>query len=319
LRVLLSNDDGIHAEGMRLLAAQLAPHCDLLVVCPEKASSASSHSVTLHKPIRLHKVPRFNEEVGRPECEIEAYSCSGKPGDCVTLGVLHLARGNPVDLVIAGINHGRNVAEDLTYSGTVGAALEGAVLGVPSLAISFDKESGGNMKDAAALADVLLSAALFGAFFPWHSEALSRLSAAALEGNIHDGWPLAQLRQRLGERYPSPGEWWPAAIGQTPCLNINLPGCSLEQTAGIAWSIGGHREYIDVVKESVDPRGRTYYWLVGERLTMEQDLPGADTNCLLHNIASVTPISYDITNYLDRPRYQSLFAERETAGPEIES
>jgi 5'-nucleotidase len=112
------------------------------------------------------------------------------------------------------------------------------------------------------------------------------------------------------ERYPSPGNWWPNGLGQTPCLNANLPGCALESVEGFAWSVGGHREYVDVVREAVDPRGRPYYWLVGQRLTMEQELPGSDTNCLLHNIVSVTPISYDITNYLDQPRYQALFSER---------
>ncbi len=298
---------------MHRLAAQLAPHCDLLVVCPEKASSASSHSVTLHKPIRLRKLPRFNEEIYQPSCKVEAYSCSGKPGDCVTIGLLHLSKDNPVNLVLAGINHGSNVAEDLTYSGTVGAALEGAVLGVPSIALSFDNASGGTLSEAAALADLLLSALVYGAFFPWHEEALGRLPSTALAGEIHDGWPLARLPKRDGQFYPSPGEWWPTATGQTPCLNVNLPGCELELLQGIAWSIGGHREYIDVVKESTDPRGKKYYWLVGERLTMEQELPGSDTNCLLNNVAGVTPISYDITNYLDRPRYQALFAER--AGP----
>ena len=310
MRILISNDDGIHAAGMRLLAAQLAPHCELLVVCPERASSASSHSVTLHKPIRLHPLPDFAKEIGAEGCSVEAYSCSGKPGDSVTLGILHLAKDKPVDLVLSGINHGRNVAEDLTYSGTVGAALEGAVLGIPSVALSFDRDSGGSLRDAALLTDLLLSALIYGATFPWHSEVLDRLSGAALQGDILDGWPLAQLPRREGSAYPDPGAWWPSGIGQTPCLNVNLPGCELEELQGIAWSIAGHREYRDVVKLATDPRGKPYYWLVGDRITMEQELPGADTNHLLHNIVSVTPISYDITNYLDRPRYQALFTER---------
>jgi 5'-nucleotidase len=91
---------------------------------------------------------------------------------------------------------------------------------------------------------------------------------------------------------------------------VNIPGCAITDLRAIAWSICGHRDYTDVVREARDPRQRPYYWLGGERITMEQELPGSDTHGLLNNIATVTPISYDITNYLDRPRYQALFAER---------
>jgi 5'-nucleotidase len=310
LRVLLSNDDGIHAAGVRALAAALAPHTDVVVCCPANAASASSHSVTLHKPLRLHRHPDFAAEIGTPEHAVEAWSCSGKPGDSVTLGLLHLAQDNPVDLVIAGINDGRNVAEDLTYSGTVGAALEGAVLGVPSIAISFDLHAGGSFADAAALSDLLLSALVYGATFPWHDAILARLTDSARGGAAEDGWPLAQLPRREAERYPRPGAWFPAGLGQTPCLNVNLPGCVPEQVDSFRWTVGGHREYFDVVKEARDPRGRPYYWLGGERVNFEQERPRSDTHALVNNIVSVTPISYDITNYLDLPRYQALFAER---------
>ena len=116
--------------------------------------------------------------------------------------------------------------------------------------------------------------------------------------------------------YPQPGEWQPAGIGLTPCFNVNLPGCTLEEVRAVAWGICGHRDYTDVVKQSSDPRGRPYYWLWGDRITLEQELPGSDTHGLLNNIATVTPISYDITNYLDRPRYQAMFAEHETFNEE---
>jgi 5'-nucleotidase len=310
MRVLISNDDGIQAEGLRALAAQLARHCEVVVVGPEGASSASSHSVTLHKPLRLKALPNFAAEIGCADCSVEAYSCSGKPGDCVTLGVLHVCKDNSPDLVLSGINDGRNVAEDLTYSGTVGAALEGAVLGVPSLAISFDAGDHPEFTDQAALADLLISSLVYGATFPWHDALLTRLRDSVLSGETEDGWPIGRLPRRTEASYPAPGEWQPSGIGLTPCFNVNLPGCELSELEGIAWGIGGHREYADVVKQANDPRGRPYFWLGGERITMEQELPGSDTHGLLHNTVTVSPISYDITNYLDRPRYQAMFAER---------
>lgn len=310
MRVLLSNDDGIHAPGMRALAARLAPRCELLIVCPEGASSASSHTVTLHKPLRLHQLPRFAAEIGTPQVELEAYACSGQPSDCVTLGVEYLAKVNPVDLVISGINDGRNVAEDLTYSGTVGAALEGAVLGVPSIAVSFDLGRGGSFEVAAELTDLLVSALVFGRTFPWHAETLRQLTESARVGELEHGWPIGALPSADAERYPAPPDWRPHCLGQTPCLNVNLPGCAVEQVAGVRWTVAGHREYFDVVQEAADPRGRTYYWIGGARVQMDQERAGTDTHSLVNNIVSVTPISYDITNYLDLPRYHALFAER---------
>jgi broad specificity polyphosphatase/5'/3'-nucleotidase SurE len=189
------------------------------------------------------------------------------------------------------------------------------VLGVPSLAISFDAGSSDHPDFAAqaALADLLISALVHGATFPWHDATLRQLGAPALSGDTTDGWPLGRLPRRADSAYPAPGEWQPAGIGLTPCFNVNLPNCALDELQAIAWGIGGHREYADVVKRAQDPRGRDYFWLGGDRITMEQELPGSDTHGLLHNIATVTPISYDITNYLDRPRYQALFAERETS------
>jgi 5'-nucleotidase len=266
--------------------------------------------VTLHKPLRLKPQPNYSTEIGRADCNIDAYACSGKPGDCVTLGLLQVAKNRPVDLVLSGINDGRNVAEDLTYSGTVGAALEGAVFGVPSLAVSYDAPEHPDFIGPAELTDLLVSALVFGATFPWHDGTLKKLSESALLGDTKDGWPLGKLPRRADDAYPAVGAWKPEGTGLTPCFNVNIPGCAITDLRAIAWSICGHRDYTDVVREARDPRQRPYYWLGGERITMEQELPGSDTHGLLNNIATVTPISYDITNYLDRPRYQALFAER---------
>lgn len=124
--ILLTNDDGIYAEGLSDLREALLAVGEVTVVAPERPRSASGHAITLHKPLRV-------EEVRLPWGG-EGYACSGTPSDCVVLGILALVER--CDLVIAGINRGPNLGEDLTYSGTVSAAMEGAICGKPAIAVS---------------------------------------------------------------------------------------------------------------------------------------------------------------------------------------
>jgi 5'-nucleotidase len=133
LRILLTNDDGVSARGLVALAERLRDVGEVIVVAPERQQSATSHSATLHKPIRVH--PAHVAE------GVTAYACSGTPSDCVALGLANLAPG-PVNLIVAGINHGRNLGMDVTYSGTAMAALEGCIKGVPSFAISVGPTEG---------------------------------------------------------------------------------------------------------------------------------------------------------------------------------
>ncbi|MEM7052435.1 MAG: 5'/3'-nucleotidase SurE [Acidobacteriota bacterium] len=123
-RVLVTNDDGVFSEGIRLLAESLESVAEVLVVAPDREQSASGHSLTLHRPLRLRKL------------EAGWYTVDGTPTDCVNLGVLHLLADDPPDLVVSGINFGANLGDDVTYSGTVSAAFEGNLLGIPSLALS---------------------------------------------------------------------------------------------------------------------------------------------------------------------------------------
>ena len=124
--VLLSNDDGIDAFGLNLLARVLGERDDLrvTVVAPSEQQSASSHSLTMRDPLRV-----VAHGPGR-------YAVTGTPTDSVLIAVEHILRDDPPDLVISGVNHGSNMGEDVTYSGTVAAALEGAILGLPSFALS---------------------------------------------------------------------------------------------------------------------------------------------------------------------------------------
>jgi 5'-nucleotidase len=130
-RVLVSNDDGIESPGIALLeeiARELAS--DVWVVAPEVEQSGASHSLTTRRPLRLRPAPRGDEGAAR------RYAVDGTPTDCVMLAVKHLLRDRVPDLVLSGINAGSNLGEDLTYSGTVAAAMEASLLGIPAIALS---------------------------------------------------------------------------------------------------------------------------------------------------------------------------------------
>jgi 5'-nucleotidase len=122
--ILVSNDDGVHAAGLAALAAALESMGRVIVVAPDRERSAVGHALTLHRPLRLQEI--------RPGW----HSIDGTPTDCVHLAIHGILNRAP-DLLVAGINHGGNLGDDLTYSGTVGVALEGTLLGVPSVAVSL--------------------------------------------------------------------------------------------------------------------------------------------------------------------------------------
>jgi 5'-nucleotidase len=151
MKLLLSNDDGIFAPGIRALADALADagH-QVTVVCPNRERSATGHGLTLHQPIRAERV----ESVFHPA--IKAWSCSGTPSDCVKLALFALLDDRP-DLVLAGINHGPNLGTDVLYSGTVSAAMEGFIEGIPSVAFSLASYTSSEFDTAAAFARTLIA------------------------------------------------------------------------------------------------------------------------------------------------------------------
>jgi 5'-nucleotidase len=122
--ILVCNDDGIHSAGITTLAETLAPLGDVVVVAPDREQSASSHALTLQRPLRI-------EEIGP-----RRYVVDGTPTDCVNLAINGILRARPA-LLVSGINRGANLGDDVTYSGTVSAAMEGTLLGIPSIAVSL--------------------------------------------------------------------------------------------------------------------------------------------------------------------------------------
>jgi len=143
MRILLSNDDGCQAPGLRCLADALRPHVDLTVVAPDRNRSGASNSLTLDRPLRIHHEPDG------------VVAVEGTPTDCVHLALTGLLDKEP-DMVISGINAGANLGDDVLYSGTVAAAMEGRFLGLPAIAVSLVSEHPTHYATAAKVACTLV-------------------------------------------------------------------------------------------------------------------------------------------------------------------
>jgi len=143
MKILLSNDDGVHAEGIKILADTLSDIAEITVVAPDRNKSGASNSLTLNRPLRCIKLDNG------------FYSVDGTPTDCVHLAITGLLDFEP-DMVISGINAGYNLGDDVLYSGTVAAAMEGRFLGYPAIALSQGAENPVHYKDAALFAKKLV-------------------------------------------------------------------------------------------------------------------------------------------------------------------
>ena len=254
--ILLSNDDGYRARGLRTLAAALAEVGDVVVCAPESEQSTTSHSLTLTRPLRLRQV------------ENAIFAVDGTPADCVYVALNGGTRVLPrmPDVVVSGLNHGLNLATDVFYSGTVAAAREGALRGIPAMATSADMRA--NMDRAAAVCAKLARSLI----------ALAPISPAARDGGASgtasSGSP--PYRRKL-----------PA-----PLINVNVP-------PGEEWPIAatrlGLRLYEDLVEFRIDPRGREYLWIGGGGVRHEE-LSGSDTEAHDRGRVSITPLRLDLTS-----------------------
>jgi len=151
-RILVTNDDGVHSEGIHALADALRRLGDVIVVAPHIEASAIGHALTLRRPLRLEQL------------RDGVYEVDGTPTDCVNVAFTKILAATP-DLVVSGINKGYNLGDDVTYSGTVSGALEGALLGVPSIAVSQERTRGAydfthSAAGAAAIAELVLRAGM---------------------------------------------------------------------------------------------------------------------------------------------------------------
>jgi 5'-nucleotidase len=268
VHILITNDDGLWAQGIQALVAAIPLEHRVSVVAPASPQSAKGHSLTMHKPLRANRV----EEYLRPG--VDAWAVSGTPVDCVMIGLDALVTER-VDVVFSGINHGSNLGDDLPYSGTVSGAYEAFLSGYPSIAFSTAfPESGGsgfNFEPAAWFARHLLP-------------------------RIPD---LIGTNSFLVKTFTNP-------LNGTLFLNVNAPNCPLSSVRGVKLAPQGRRRYAHRVTPSTDQFGGPIYWIGGDVPPIEQQ--GTDVNAVEEGYISVTPLGIDITDYVLLEKLQALDA-----------
>ncbi|MFZ4541122.1 MAG: 5'/3'-nucleotidase SurE [Rickettsiales bacterium] len=237
-RILISNDDGVDAPGLKLLeciASELSD--DVWVVAPEREQSGAGHSLSLHKPLRLRKVAE------------KRFAVDGTPTDAVLVGVMEVMKDKRPDLMLSGINHGSNLAEDVTYSGTVSAAMEATLLEIPSIAFSNQ-----------------------------------------LNGEID--WSVPQ--KYAGDIIKALAK---TVITHDRLINVNFPAIPVADVKGIKLCPQGRRRLDDNLDRRIDPQGRPYIWIGGQRTEGFKDQPESDFEQIREGYITVTPLSLDMTDY----------------------
>lgn len=236
MRILLTNDDGIFAPGIQALCRELEKEHEVVVVAPDQERSAIGHAITIRQPLRARKM-EFEGINSR------CIAVSGTPADCVKLAVESLL-DEEVDLLISGINAGPNLGYDVLYSGTVSAAIEGILVGLPSLAVSLATYDQWNFKPGAEFILQFVS------------------------------------------------DYHKYDLDSDTLLNINLP-LPKESKAEVKITKLGDMGYKNTFEQRVDPNGESYYWLVGEVGTGNDE--ETDLVAVNRGYISVTPLQLNLT------------------------
>ena len=244
LRVLLTNDDGINASGLVLLEELLVPLVkELWVVAPQTDQSGTSHSLTLRQPLRVR-------EMGS-----KRFSVTGTPGDCVLLAVNQIMKDCRPDLVVSGINRGRNVGEDVNYSGTIAAAKEASAFGIPAIAFS----------------QVIDPVDYF-----------SEIKEVDLVYSASKTYCLDLIQDLLTMSWP-----------ENVVMSINFPLVRDGVVEGVKFTNGNWRKIGDQIITNRDGRGQPYFW-IGPRDEVDKSMEGNDLEALERSVISVTPLSLEI-------------------------
>ncbi len=251
MRVLLTNDDGIEAAGLQALRAALraTPGIELAVIAPDGNRSAMARSITTRRPLWVQEVDFEDGTVG--------YATDGTPVDCVRLANLGLVEGFQAELVVSGINHGSNLGDDITYSGTVAAALEAIVLGLPGIAVS------------------------------------QQSNAMELDFKAGTGFDF-EVAALFTARLVAELETTPLPTGTL--LNINVPGAAPTGVEVAALGKRVYRDELSLVDEDSDPtRPRRLYRIYGDA-SFERGETGTDLAAVAQGKIAVTPVHFDLTD-----------------------
>lgn len=253
MKILLSNDDGYQAPGIVALYEALKDLADVEVVAPEHNNSAKSNALTLHSPLYVHRAANGFRYV------------NGTPADCVHIALTGLLGYRP-DLVVSGINNGANMGDDTIYSGTVGAAMEGYLFGIPAIAFSQTDKGWAHLDSTAAAARQLVQ-------------------------------QLMPTLPRWSEGADAPET--PAAGGHTAVpwlLNVNVPNVPLADLRGFKVARLGRRHAAEAVITQTSPRGETMYW-IGSAGPAREDGEGTDFHATAQGYATITPLQVDLTHH----------------------
>jgi 5'-nucleotidase len=249
VKVLLTNDDGIQAIGLNVMRRALleVPNVDLAVIAPDSNRSATARSITTSKPLWVEEIELADGTTG--------FATDGTPVDCVRFAALGLVE-SPPDLIVSGINHGSNLGDDITYSGTVAAALEGIVLGIPAIAVSQQADHG-EMD--------------FRAGRSWTREDFAQAAAF-----------VARMVEEL-DRVPMPAG---------TLLNVN---CPVGEIRGARSTRLGKRIYNDRMQLTEEADGRQRYRIYGEMPGYQHE-DGTDFAAVADRCIAVTPLHFDLTD-----------------------
>lgn len=258
MKILLSNDDGFQAPGIVALYEALKDLAEVEVVAPEHNNSAKSNALTLHSPLYVHQASNGFRYV------------NGTPADCVHIALTGLLDDKP-DLVVSGINNGANMGDDTIYSGTVGAAMEGYLFGIPAIAFSQVDKGWAHLDTAAAAARELVKQLL-----PSLPKRRESEGADASAGKAGDG---------------AEGAW---------LLNVNVPNVERSALKGFKVARLGRRHAAEPVIRQISPRGETMYW-IGAAGPAREDGEGTDFHAAAQGFATITPLQVDLTDHAVLP------------------
>ena len=238
MKILISNDDGIFSKGIEILQQTLSKFGETWVVAPHSDQSGMSHALTLNRPLRVEKLGE------------RRYTVDGTPADCIHFATQDLFADRKPDLIVSGINLGANLGEDVWYSGTVGAAIEGSLMGIRSVAISVVSFE--------------------------TSEFNFELAQNFLENDL---FKLLELGNKSSD----------------VIYNINVPSLKNTDQKKIEFTKLGSRRYKSTLVRNLDPRGKVYFWIGGEKIDFDQ-VEGTDSNAIRNRFISVSPIQLNITD-----------------------